>query len=104
LACAAELLRISAMRAFYTDIFVLPLPEGHRFPMAKYRVLRERLLQTGVIAPEELCVPHAATDAELLRAHDAEYVQSRPSRAADGAGNTAHRLPLDACHGRALAA
>jgi acetoin utilization deacetylase AcuC-like enzyme len=63
------------MRAFYTDIFVLPLPEGHRFPMAKYRLLRERLLQTGVIAPEELCVPHAATDAELLRAHDAEYVQ-----------------------------
>jgi len=75
LACAAELLRISAMRAFYTDIFVLPLPEGHRFPMAKYRLLRERLLQTGVIAPEELCVPHAATDAELLRAHDAEYVR-----------------------------
>jgi acetoin utilization deacetylase AcuC-like enzyme len=63
------------MRAFYTDIFVLPLPEGHRFPMAKYRLLRERLLQTGVLAPEALCVPHAATDAELLRAHDAEYVR-----------------------------
>ncbi|MFN7209172.1 MAG: histone deacetylase [Aggregatilineales bacterium] len=63
------------MRAFYTDIFVLPLPEGHRFPMAKYRLLRERLLESGVIAPERLCVPHAATDAELLRAHDADYLR-----------------------------
>ncbi|MCE7947993.1 MAG: histone deacetylase [Chloroflexi bacterium CFX4] len=69
------------MRAFYTDIFVLPLPEGHRFPMAKYRLLRERLLETGVIAPECLNVPHAATDAELLRAHDADYVR----RVQDGA-------------------
>ncbi len=43
--------------------------------MAKYRLLRERLLETSVIASECLKVPHAATDAELLRAHDADYVR-----------------------------
>jgi len=31
------------MQAFYADQFVLPLPPGHRFPMPKYRMLRERL-------------------------------------------------------------
>lgn len=31
------------MQAFYADHFVLPLPQGHRFPMAKYALLRERL-------------------------------------------------------------
>ena len=31
------------MQAFYADQFVLPLPPGHRFPMPKYRLLRERL-------------------------------------------------------------
>lgn len=31
------------MQAFYADHFVLPLPSGHRFPMAKYAMLRERL-------------------------------------------------------------
>ena len=31
------------MKIFYTDHYVLPLPEGHRFPMAKYRMLRERV-------------------------------------------------------------
>ena len=28
------------MLAYYSDQFVLPLPDGHRFPMAKYRMLR----------------------------------------------------------------
>ncbi|WPX33547.1 histone deacetylase [Actimicrobium sp. CCC2.4] len=35
-------LDIPALKAFYSDHFVLPLPAGHRFPMQKYRLLRER--------------------------------------------------------------
>ena len=30
------------MEIFYSDTFELPLPEQHRFPMSKYRLLRER--------------------------------------------------------------
>lgn len=63
------------MKAFYTDHFVLPLPEGHRFPMEKYRLLRERVVAAGVVAPEDLRIPHAATDEEILRAHDAGYLR-----------------------------
>ncbi|MDP3193626.1 MAG: histone deacetylase, partial [Rhodoferax sp.] len=33
------------MQAFYSDHFVLPLPPGHRFPMAKYAMLREAITQ-----------------------------------------------------------
>ena len=32
------------LKAFYADNFVLPLPEGHRFPMAKYSLLRDRVV------------------------------------------------------------
>ena len=32
------------MQAFYSDQFVLPLPQGHRFPMAKYAMLRDALV------------------------------------------------------------
>jgi len=60
------------MKAFYSDQFVLPLPEGHRFPMSKYARLRERL--TGDTALE-LLVPAAATDAELLRVHTPAWVE-----------------------------
>lgn len=62
------------MKAFYSDTFVLPLPENHRFPMSKYRLLRERVLAEEIIAPHDLIVPPAATDEQILRAHDAEYL------------------------------
>lgn len=63
------------MRAYYCDHFVLPLPEGHRFPMSKYERLRSRVaeLQTNG-HPIELLVPEAASDAELLRVHTREYL------------------------------
>jgi acetoin utilization deacetylase AcuC-like enzyme len=58
---------------FASDTFVLPLPPGHRFPMAKYARLRERVSK---VAAALMRVPEAATDAELGRAHDARYVDA----------------------------
>ena len=63
------------MNLFYTDLFVLPLPEGHRFPMQRYRLLRERLEQSGLFASEQLCVPPAATDDQLRYVHTADWVE-----------------------------
>jgi acetoin utilization deacetylase AcuC-like enzyme len=63
------------MKAFYTDHFVLPLPPEHRFPMLKYRLLRERVVSEGIVAAENLLVPEAATDTQILRAHDADYLE-----------------------------
>lgn len=63
------------MRLFYTDHFVLPLPEGHRFPMGKYALLRARLVDEGVVDPSQLFVPAAASREQLLRVHDAAYVE-----------------------------
>ena len=60
------------MKVFYTDHFVLPLPEGHRFPMQKYSLLREAV-QT--YAPHSLEEAPAAQVHELLLAHDAAYVE-----------------------------
>ncbi|WP_374404343.1 histone deacetylase [Niveibacterium sp.] len=63
------------MKLYYADQFVLPLPEGHRFPMAKYRMLREALLESGRFDPANFCVPAAADDASLLLAHSPDYVR-----------------------------
>ena len=62
------------MRFYYTDQYVLSLPDWHRFPMAKYRLLRERLLATNLAQPDELHIPPAATLQQLLRVHDPDYV------------------------------
>lgn len=60
------------MKVFYTDHFVLPLPDGHRFPMQKYSLLREAVQACAAQSLEEA---PAARDDELLLAHDADYVE-----------------------------
>ncbi|MEM6793195.1 MAG: histone deacetylase [Acidobacteriota bacterium] len=61
------------MQTFYCDQFVLPLPENHRFPMEKYRLLRERV--TAELEPLVLEVPKAASDGQLALAHDPDYIR-----------------------------
>ena len=64
------------MKAFYSDRFVLPLPEGHKFPMAKYAGLRERILAEGIVQPADLHeAPPAAWD-DLMLVHDRGYVEA----------------------------
>lgn len=61
------------MRAYYSDHFVLPLPDGHRFPMQKYALLRERITTAGVISAGNLRVPQAASDEQLHLVHEKQY-------------------------------
>jgi acetoin utilization deacetylase AcuC-like enzyme len=63
------------VKVFYSDHFVLPLPEGHRFPMSKYSMLRERVAADGICEPGELRTPRAVTNEELLRAHTPGYLE-----------------------------
>jgi acetoin utilization deacetylase AcuC-like enzyme len=64
------------VRVFYCDHFVLPLPPDHSFPMAKYRLTRERLVEEGIIDPIDV-VEARAVSWELLRlVHTAEYVDA----------------------------
>ena len=63
------------MKVFYSDRFVLPLPEGHRFPMVKYSRLRERVAATDICAPGELRAPRAVSNKEILRSHERGYLR-----------------------------
>jgi acetoin utilization deacetylase AcuC-like enzyme len=65
----------AAMRLFYTDHFQLPLPANHRFPIAKYRLLRERIATSDLARRCDLLVPAAATDEQLCLAHTPDYVR-----------------------------
>jgi acetoin utilization deacetylase AcuC-like enzyme len=67
------------LHAFYSDHFVLPLPENHRFPMRKYTLLRQAVARE--LPGIRLAEPPAATDGQLALAHDAAYV----GRVVDGA-------------------
>ncbi len=61
---------------FYSDTFPLPLPDGHRFPIAKYSLLRRRLQQSQWSHQLQFCLPTAATDEQLLLVHSADYLNN----------------------------
>lgn len=62
------------MLAYTSDHFVLPLPEGHRFPMSKYQLLREKV---AAESPQIRLAPApAASDGELALAHEPSYVSA----------------------------
>lgn len=65
---------MAGMEVFYATQFVLPLPPGHRFPMAKYQLLRDRLADElpGIRLQQAL----PATDGELALAHTPGYIQA----------------------------
>ena len=64
------------MRAFYSDHFVLPLPDGHKFPMSKYSRLRERILAEGIVSSDDLHEAQLAAIEDLRLVHDAAYVDA----------------------------
>jgi len=63
------------MQIFYSDQFVIPLPQGHRFPIEKYALLRQRVIENHQKNPADLRIPQAAQDQDLLRAHREDYVR-----------------------------
>jgi len=62
------------MQAFHSDLFVLPLPEGHRFPMGKYRLLREAI--AAELPEVRLTEAPVAGDGELALVHTPGYIES----------------------------
>ena len=60
------------MQVFFATQFVLPLPAGHRFPMAKYQLLRDRL--AAELPQVALMQAPPATDGELALAHEPAYI------------------------------
>lgn len=62
------------MKVFYSDNLLVPLPDGHRFPMPKYALLHDRLRKAN-IPGLELCASSPAAEAQLLSAHTIDYYQ-----------------------------
>jgi acetoin utilization deacetylase AcuC-like enzyme len=58
-------------RLFFTDTYTLPLPVGHKFPIEKYRMLRELLASEF-----ELEVAPLAERTTIQLVHDHDYVEA----------------------------
>jgi acetoin utilization deacetylase AcuC-like enzyme len=63
------------LHAWSSARYAIPLPLGHRFPIAKYALLRDRVLAEGLVRPEHLHEPARVARDELLLVHTADYVE-----------------------------
>jgi acetoin utilization deacetylase AcuC-like enzyme len=64
------------LHAWSSARYVIPLPDGHRFPIAKYALLRDRALAEGLISPDRMHEPARASVDDLLLVHSPRYVSS----------------------------
>ncbi|MBD1891193.1 histone deacetylase [Coleofasciculus sp. FACHB-SPT9] len=60
----------------YHPDYVVPLPEGHRFPMPKFSKLYEMLLSDRVAHPEQIHPPEPPPLAWIELVHTPEYVRA----------------------------
>ena len=58
----------------FDPIYVLPLPERHRFPMEKYDLLPKQLIHEGTCDETDFFSPSPATDLVVKAIHEPEYV------------------------------
>jgi acetoin utilization deacetylase AcuC-like enzyme len=61
------------MRAFYSNRYVIKLPEHHRFPIIKYALIRDRLAAEATLSQSEISEPEPACREDILLVHTADY-------------------------------
>lgn len=61
------------LKIAYSEIFCHLLPPGHRFPMAKYRLLPEQLLYEGIADRANFFEPTPISKEHVLKVHTDEY-------------------------------
>ena len=64
-----------SMRCFYSPEFYLDLPVNHPYPMQKFRLSKEMLLEKGTVRPEDIVEVRPAATHVLERAHTPAYLQ-----------------------------
>ncbi|MDO4700587.1 MAG: histone deacetylase [Moraxella sp.] len=61
------------LKIAHSPLFCHALPEGHRFPMAKYELIPKKLLADGIITQDNLFHPQLLSESEILSTHTPNY-------------------------------
>ena len=62
------------MHVWSSAKYTFPLPNGHRFPIAKYALLRQRVIDQEIVPAEHVHDPSSARREDLLLVHTPDYV------------------------------
>jgi acetoin utilization deacetylase AcuC-like enzyme len=68
----------------YYPLYSTPFPEGHRFPMPKFRMIYEILVEDAIAQPDSVFRPEPASRELLSLVHDFAYVDAFAAGTLDG--------------------
>lgn len=74
-----------ALHLWSSARYTIPLPAAHRFPIEKYSLLRQRVLDEALVPAGRLHEPARAALEDLLLVHDPGYVEALSSGTIDPA-------------------
>lgn len=71
------------LRLSYSERHPIPLPAGHKFPIEKYKLVREQLEYLGIIRKEQLFAPEFIDDDVVCLTHDRAWWARAKAQALD---------------------
>lgn len=77
----------------YSDDYFLPIG-AHVFPAQKYRLIHQRLLETGIADHSDLLRPQPAEDRDILLVHTPEYINKLKAGTLSPAEELAMEIPF----------
>jgi len=63
------------LEVFYSDHYIFPLHQGHKFPAEKYSLLRQGLLSNNILHTDQLKPADKISTKDLYLAHDPKYIE-----------------------------
>lgn len=57
----------------YSEAYLYTLPEGHKFPITKYQLVKQQLVYEGTITPDQVYDPGLVDPDLILRVHTADF-------------------------------
>jgi len=63
------------LKISFDPVYILKLPENHRFPILKYELIPAQLLHEGLVEKDNFFNPVPANDIWIEKAHDKEYIK-----------------------------
>ncbi len=61
------------LKIAYHPIYKYTLPNGHRFPMEKYHLLPQKLIEKGVCKPNNFFTPSKVSSEKIIQVHTPQY-------------------------------
>lgn len=86
----------SEIKLAFSDKYIYDLPEGHRFPIEKYELVKQQLVYEGTISEDQVYDPGLATEEQILKVHTAAYWERLKTLSLDKKAVRKIGLPVNA--------